>query len=120
MARASTKRQHESGGDEFCPVRATLDLLNRKWTLHVVHELVAGKKRFNELAAALGGVNPRTLSKRLDELEADGLLTRRMRSAIPPWTEYELTTKGRSLRDMMQNLGKWGRRWMTPSRTETA
>ncbi len=49
----------------YCPVAATMDLLNQKWTLHIIRELMSGKKRFNELAHRCGGVNSRTLRERL-------------------------------------------------------
>lgn len=103
----------ESGGEEvYCPIRATMDLLGQKWTLHIVRELVSGKKRFNEIAHALGGVNSRTLSKRLDTLQNAGLISRTVRSDIPPWVEYELSAKGRALNDLIDALAHWGRRWM--------
>jgi len=66
----------------FCPVRATMDLLGQKWTLHVVRELVEGKKRFNQLAHALGGVNSRTLRKRLLALETEGIIVREARDEV--------------------------------------
>jgi DNA-binding HxlR family transcriptional regulator len=96
----------------YCPVRATMDLLGQKWTLHIVRELVAGRRRFNQLAHALGGVNARTLSKRLHLLETRGLISRSVRSAIPPWVEYDLTEKGRTLYEVIDAIARWGRRWM--------
>lgn len=96
----------------YCPVRASLNLLQQKWTLHIVDQLLSGKKRFNELAHALGGVNSRTLSERLKALEREGLLRRQILSSIPPWVEYELTDKGRSLQPVIRGLATWGRTWM--------
>lgn len=89
-----------------------MDLLGQKWTLHIVRELVAGKKRFNQLAQALGGVNARTLRKRLVALEREGIILRRVLSQIPPWVEYELTEKGRTLNRVIGSVAHWGRRWM--------
>lgn len=106
----------EPPDDVFCPVVATMDLLGQKWTLHVLRALVDGKKRFNELAHALGGVNSRTLRKRLAALEAEGMLVRRVLSQIPPWVEYELTAKGRTLNSVIEAVDRWGRRWMKPPR----
>lgn len=96
----------------FCPVRATMDLLGQKWSLHIVRELVEGKKRFNQLAHALGGVNSRTLRKRLLTLETEEVVQRRVLSQIPPWVEYELTEKGRTLNEVVEAVAHWGRRWM--------
>lgn len=106
------QRSAEGHGDVFCPVRATMDLLGQKWSLHIVRELVDGKKRFNQLAHALGGVNSRTLRKRLLSLETEGVIKRRVLSQIPPWVEYELTEKGRTLNEVVDAVAHWGRGWM--------
>lgn len=98
----------------FCPVAAMLNLLNEKWTLHVVYALLPGKKRFNEIGHALGGVNPRTLRERLRGLEEEKIVHRRVLSTIPPWVEYELTEKGRALGDVMDAMATWAREWMPP------
>jgi DNA-binding HxlR family transcriptional regulator len=97
----------------FCPVAVTLDLLNEKWTLHIVHALLLGKKRFNEIGHALGGVNGRTLRDRLRNLENEGIVTRRVVSTIPPWVEYELTEKGQALEPIMSAMSAWSREWVT-------
>lgn len=98
--------------EAYCPVHATICLLEGKWMLHVLRALSSGTKRFNELAAAVGGVNPRTLSKRLATLEAEGIVERRVLGAMPPWVEYSLTRKGRDLHNVIDSLVAWGRRWM--------
>ena len=62
----------------FCPVRATLALLGQKWVPHIVYELLAGKRRFNELSSVVGGCNSRTLRDRLRELEELEVVSRRL------------------------------------------
>jgi len=96
----------------FCPIAATLNLLHERWTLHIVHALLLGKKRFNEIGHALGGVNPRTLRERLRGLEEQGIVERRVLRTIPPWVEYELTEKGRALGDVMDAMASWARAWV--------
>src|SRR5919197_1159387 len=95
---------HHVDDERFCPVTQTMRLLEQKWTLQIVKELVGGKRRFCQLQHALRGdsrhgnvrdVNPKTLSQRLKTLEAYGIVTRRMISDIPPNVEYELTGMGR-------------------------
>ena len=98
--------------DGYCPIVATLDLLNSKWALHVVRELMGGRMRFNEIQRRIGSVSPRTLTARLKELEAHGVLRREVRTSIPPWVEYELTEKGRDLNAALECLVVWGGRWM--------
>ena len=98
----------------FCPIAATLNLLHEKWTLHIVHAMLLGKKRFNEIGHAMGGVNPRTLRERLRGLEEEGIVQRTVLSTIPPWVEYELTDKGRALSDVMDAMARWAIDWVKP------
>ena len=114
---------HILGDDLFCPVAQTMRLLEQKWTLHIVKELVQGKRRFCQLQHALRGdarhgavrdVNPKTLSQRLKTLEAYGIVTRRMISDIPPNVEYELTCRGHDLAGIVESIDSWARKWMDP------
>jgi DNA-binding HxlR family transcriptional regulator len=98
--------------DAYCPVRATLALLGQKWVPHIIHELMGGKKRFNELAHAVGGCNSRTLRDRLKNLESLDVVSREIVAVMPPWVEYELTPKGRQLGDALAGLERWGRSYM--------
>lgn len=96
----------------YCPVAATMNLLNQKWTLHIIRELMTGKRRFNELAHRCGGVNSRTLRERLRVLEEEEIVVRHVVNTIPPWVEYELTEKGHGLNSVIESIAAWGRRWM--------
>ena len=113
------EREHlEDYGDPvFCPTNAVLNLLNGRWTLHIVRALLDGRKRFNDIARAQG-INPRTLRERLRELEEEGVVTRTVLSAIPPHVEYDLTEKGRALNGIFQALAQWGMAWMKPKGAE--
>jgi DNA-binding HxlR family transcriptional regulator len=93
-----------------------MNLLNGKWTLHILHELMHGRKRFNELGRALG-VSSRTLCCRLRSLEEQGILVREIKHTIPPWVEYELTEKGLALTEVLESIARWG---MTYMREEVA
>ncbi len=88
----------------YCPVRATLALLGQKWVPRIVYELMQGKRRFNELAGAVGGCNSRTLRDRLKGLEELGIIDRHVVAVMPPWVEYELTAKGLELGGALQKL----------------
>jgi DNA-binding HxlR family transcriptional regulator len=94
-------------------VRATLALLGQKWVPHIVYQLSGGKRRFNELAASIGGCNSRTLRDRLVALEDAGIVERRIVTTMPPWVEYELSPRGRELADALEPLEDWGIRHMT-------
>lgn len=78
-------------------VRRTADLLERRFVLSVLHASVSGARRFNEFRQAIEGIPPRTLTERLRELEAAGIVQRRVVPASPPYAEYVLTERGRRL-----------------------
>ena len=88
-------------------VRAAADLLERRWVISVVWASLEGAVRFNEFRQAVEGVPPRTLTERLRELEAAGVLERRVVDASPPFAEYTLTERGRRLAPVLQALGAW-------------
>src|SRR5947209_5381176 len=103
----------EHHSELFCPVNATLDLLNQRWNLRIVRTLLSGKKRFNEIGRE-NGINPRTLRDRLRDLEAEGSIHREVISTMPPNVEYSLTKKGLALNDIFEALAAWGIKWMKP------
>lgn len=91
-----------------CPVETTLRVIEGRWKVLVLHHLLEGVKRFNELNRLLVGVSPRTLAKQLRELERDGILRRKVFSEIPPRVEYSLTSLGKSLEPVLLAMGEWG------------
>ena len=107
-------RLAQDGDGRFCPKRATLALVGQKWVPRIVYELLEGRRRFNDLAAKVGGCNSRTLRDRLRVLEEVGILDRHEVATNPPWVEYELTPRGLELAQALEQLGAWGERHMTP------
>ena len=96
-----------------CPVESAARIVGQKWTLQIVHHLLDSRcKRFCELQEELGGVNPSTLSSRLKMLEDEGVVSRTQISSIPPHVEYSLTEMGRELTPIIQEVSKWGNRWL--------
>ena len=85
-------------------VRRAADLLERRFVLSVLHASLAGAQRFNEFRQAIEGIPPRTLTERLRELEAAGVLERRVVPASPPYAEYVLTERGRRLAPLVETL----------------
>jgi DNA-binding HxlR family transcriptional regulator len=97
---------------ELCAVRDALALLQGKWTLQIVLALLEGPRGFNDLARAVGGCNPATLSKRLEALADVGLVTKRIDSTMPPRTCYTLTRAGHALEEVVGAIGRWGERYL--------
>lgn len=90
----------------FCPVYASIELLQEKWTLHIIRALLSGPQGFNELGRTVGA-NPSTLVQRLERLEAIGIVERTVHSVMPPRTSYALTEAGVALQDVIDALGRW-------------
>lgn len=95
---------------ELCAVHDAMKVLQGKWTLQIVRALLGGPRGFNDLARAVGGCNPATLSKRLDELVELGVVTKRVESTMPPRTCYTLTRAGRALDGVVTAIERWGER----------
>jgi DNA-binding HxlR family transcriptional regulator len=72
--------------------------------------LLSGPKRFGELHKAVQGIALKVLSRHLKELDADGIIHRKVYAEVPPKVEYTFTEKGMSLNDVMQLLAEWGKK----------
>ncbi len=92
-----------------CPAYAAINLLQEKWTLHIVRTLLDGPKGFNELARSVGGCNPATLAQRVEKLVETGILAKTILSQMPPKVSYELTESGLSLQKVIEEIDKWGK-----------
>lgn len=87
-----------------------LDLLSRRYAMQVVCIVGAvGPARYGEIEATFGDVSSSTLSARLDELVAEGLLERKQYAEIPPRVEYDLTPEGEELCRRLEPLLRWVR-----------
>jgi DNA-binding HxlR family transcriptional regulator len=95
-----------------CPIQFTLDIIGSKWALLILRELFTGNRRTHEFLEALPGISTKTLTIRLRELEAYGLVSRHVFPEIPPRVEYSLTEKGQDLQPVMASLYQVGQRWL--------
>lgn len=93
--------------EEGCPAERTIRLLEGRWRPMIIHWLLRGTMRFNELQRALGGITHRTLSRTLREMEADQLIVRSDYGEIPPRVDYRLTPHGRSLEPVLLAMQDW-------------
>ena len=98
--------------NDSCPVCRTAEIVCGKWTLLVIRDLAEGRSRFCELERSLQGISPRTLSLRLRALEEEGIVERQTFPEVPPRVEYALTTKGRALVPLIEDMRKYGREWL--------
>ncbi|MBI5866625.1 MAG: helix-turn-helix transcriptional regulator [Planctomycetes bacterium] len=99
------KRSRKAVG---CPVETTLRVIEGRWKVMILHYLLPGTKRFNELHRLLKGVSQRTLAQQLRQLERDGIVRRKVYPQIPPKVEYSLTRPGTSLEPILLAMHEWG------------
>jgi len=98
-------------GRRACPVIRTQDLLAKKWSSLIIRELMTGTRRFGELYRSLGHLSTKTLTERLRELEAHGVVERRVYPSVPSHVEYTLTPKGRALWPILEAMRAWADTW---------
>lgn len=92
----------------ICPVERTLDIIGKKWAVLIIRDLLGGKKRFGELLTSLSGISPRTLSARLNELEKNKIIRKKIYPQMPPKVEYDITKRGSELHSIIDQMNKWG------------
>ena len=92
-----------------CPVEATLDVIGGKWKPLIIHHLLEGTKRFNELKRLIPAVTQRMLTSKLRELEQLGIVHRKVYAEVPPKVEYSLTEFGRTVEPVLWAMHDWGK-----------
>ncbi len=94
----------------LCPAVKAADIIGDKWVLLLMRELFLGSTRYNDFQRALPRISPTILSKRLKQLEQDGLI---IKKPVPGQkaNEYRLTRCGRELAPLIDQMSKWGLRW---------
>src|ERR1700761_655403 len=97
-----------AGQHENCqPIREMLSRVGDKWSVLILGVLGAERMRFKALHRAVPGISQRVLVVSLRNLERDGLITRTVYATVPPRVEYEVTPRGRSLRDALKPVADW-------------
>ena len=101
-----------------CPVTFTMSKIGGKWKPIILHLISKSKpnqvsNRFGILQRGIKGISKQMLTKQLRELEADGILSRKIYAEIPPRVEYNLTDIGRSLMPIVKSMKQWGEENMT-------
>jgi DNA-binding HxlR family transcriptional regulator len=94
---------------QFCPVAKAMELLDERWTILVVRELLCGSRHFNALRRGVPRMSPTLLSARLRALVRAGVVERYEEGRQ---VTYVLTPAGEQLRPIVEALGQWGLRWV--------
>jgi DNA-binding HxlR family transcriptional regulator len=85
----------------------TLSIISGRWTLLILRELSSGTKRFAQLQKSLKGISPRTLSSRLQELEKNKIVVKKVYPEVPPRVEYSLSSQCEGLIKILRDLSEW-------------
>ena len=96
-----------------CSIKDVLDIIGGKWAMPIIYNLSKGKLRFKEIERTIEGINTRMLVKELKNLEANGIITRKVFASVPPAVEYKLTLKGEKLLPSIKSLHQWGQEFAT-------
>jgi len=88
-----------------------VELIGKRWAGAIIWALAERPHYYAELCQAVPGLSDRLLSCRLRELEAEGLVERRVHAGSRARVSYALTEKGRALEPAIQELSSWARRW---------
>jgi DNA-binding HxlR family transcriptional regulator len=92
-----------------CSLEATMDVLNGKWRSLILWHLIEEKLRFSQIQKIVPGISKKVLSEHLYILEKNNLIHRTIYPEVPPRVEYEISEKGKTLFNALQELETWGR-----------
>jgi DNA-binding HxlR family transcriptional regulator len=91
-------------GMKNCPLDITSKLIGKKFTVLILRNMMSKQTRFNQFIESIDGINPKTLSTRLKEMEKNGLIRRKIYHETPIRIEYYLTKKGLELKSILDQM----------------
>ncbi|MDB4920510.1 helix-turn-helix domain-containing protein [Mucilaginibacter sp.] len=101
--------EHKECNKAHLAMQDTLMVVGGKWKLVLLSILITGgKKRFRELSRE-AGISPRILSKELQELEMNELVSRTVCNTRPVTVEYAVTPYSETLLEVITAMNKWDR-----------
>jgi DNA-binding HxlR family transcriptional regulator len=100
-------------GKVYCAVDYAFQRIGGKYKGRILWVLKESVLRYGELSRAVVGITPKMLTQTLKELEADGLITRKVYLEVPPKVEYSLTNTGKELIPFIGQMRNWGEKQMS-------
>ncbi len=95
---------------QFCPIAMAAEQLESRWTMLILRELCLGSSRFNQIRRGVPRMSPTLLSKRLKEMEDNGLIVRSSINETSEFLDYKLTPAGEDLSTIILDLGVWSKK----------
>lgn len=92
----------------YSNLEVTMDVIGGKWKGLVLYHVIQGPKRTSELKRLVHSITQKMLIQTLRELEADGIVSRKMYNQVPPKVEYSVTEMGQSFEPILRALCQWG------------
>ena len=95
-----------------CPVDNTFKIVGKKFTIHILRNMIMlNQTRFSQFLESIEGINPKTLSVRLKEMEKHGLITRKIYDETPIRIEYEMADKGIALQPIIEKMAEFSMKY---------
>ncbi len=95
-----------------CPVDNTFKIVGKKFTIHILRNMIMlNQTRFSQFLESIEGINPKTLSIRLKEMEKHGLITRKIYDETPIRIEYEMADKGIALQPIIEKMAEFSMKY---------
>lgn len=95
-----------------CPVDNTFKIIGKKFTIHILRNItLLGQSRFNEFLESVEGINPKTLSVRLKEMEKSEIIKRTVYNETPIRIEYTVTEKGKALKPIIMQMAAFSMKY---------
>jgi len=102
-----------------CSIEGVVDIIGSKWNLFIIWHLRTGVHRFSELQNRMCGVNSKTITKHLRDLERHAIIGRKVYPEVPPRVEYTLTVRGKALVPVIEAMLEWGGTYLNPVQEES-
>lgn len=96
------------------PVIHCMSQIGGKWKLLILYVIDNGSNRFGSMQREIPKITKQMLSQQLRQLEADGILNRKIYAEIPPRVEYSMTKRGRGLLKVVKAMKAWGEADLVP------
>lgn len=90
-------------------IKDTMEVLSGKWKFHIIGTLLLHERlRFMDLLREIEGIGAKMLSKELQDMEMNRLITRTVMDTKPITVEYQITQYGRTLSPIIEEMASWG------------
>lgn len=99
---------HYNGKLYYTPVEFAMDHIGGTWKMPILWRLKDRTMRYSELKRSMKKITDKMLSTQLRELEAHGLVSRKVYAVVPPKTEYSLTPKGTKAISIINTIREYG------------